>query len=282
MLDSPGNRASYFKELTLICNGDDDCTLHLKHGDSQKKLDDFITYTVPVRRAKRFCDNGLVDYRGMQDALFDYGYSARIRKNFIQNYHGLYDNGCTNITNLADASNKLEKFVTLCKNRYRSSKVMYVCFNTFVSRAFAKLTHSFNKPQWGHVICCLNSIPPIINRSSLYDFRRCVYHMTFPFNHSNSNTDRDPCSRALMKEIFITNFEELVTQISLFFNRCQRKYFPKKDRNLTVLCGLEKSLYLASELTPEVLNEMLHDVACSKSVTIDVKRDVCRAPIKKK
>lgn len=274
MLDCPGSQYSFFKELTLMCSGNEDCTVHLKHGIGETSLDDYVTYRVPVRRARRFIKNGNVDYKSMHEQLNRYGYSSNTRRNFIQNFHGLYDNCCTPFPDCNDLVKRIEAFVDICKHDYKVNHVVYMCFNSFISRSFSKLTNSFARPEWGHVICCMNSIPPLIRRSPMYDFRRCVYHMKFPSNYSNSVLDRDPCARAVMREVYSNNFDKLVKQISLFFDRCANKYFPKKDRTLCVSPNANKTLFLSTELSPLVLQELFSDVTHKKSVSIDVKKDI--------
>lgn len=277
MLDSPTKLNSEFKELTMMCSDSDELTVHLKHalvGEDSSSIDDFLTYRVPVKTAKRFMRNGDVDYRSMHDILFANGYDSRERKNFIQNYHGLYDrNGPTCFNSRRDLIERMEKFLYLCKRANNADHIAFICFNSYVMRAFASLIKPFAAPKWGYVIVCLNSIPPLKTRSSFYDFRRCVLHMPFPRNYSNSILDRDPCSKALMRELYISNFEFLLKQLRLFFDRCQAKYFPKKDSNLSITNDF-KSIFLTTELSPEVLQELLSDVANRKSVCVDVKRDV--------
>lgn len=274
MLDCPTSKNSFIKELTLTCDSKEDCTLHLKHGQDQTENDSFLSYRVPVEVARRFMKNGNVDYKLMHERLYELGYGSRTRKNFIQNFHGMYWNCCTTLSNTTDVVSRIETFVDTIKREHRVSKVLYVCFNSFISKAFAKLIYPFARSKWGHVVCCMNSIPPLIHRSHFYDFRRCVYHVTFPLNFNNAVLDRDPCSRAVSRELYSSNYEYLVKQLNLFFDRCECKYFPKMDRTLRVDSGSNKTLFLITELSPDVLNELFIDVTIKKSVSIDVKRDL--------
>lgn len=277
MLDPPGERASYIKELTLMCSDSDDCTVHAKlSGVGKRDLDEFLTYGVPVRRARRFLKYKPIDYKYMNDVLYKYGYGLRTRRTFLQNYHGMFEDCCTSHENISDVTNRIEKFVELNKRIYNCKEVVFITYNSYVFRAFHRLASSFLNPNKGSVLCCLNSIHPLIKRSPMYDYSRCVLHMTFPMNYTNSSCDKDPCARAVLKEVYKSNYDTLYSQISLFFNRCADNFFPKKDKILSVVPNVNKTLVLKSDINPELLQEIFDIVMHKKSVCIDVKRDILR------
>lgn len=263
-----------------MCNANEDCTIHMEHGDCNN-IDDYISFRVPVKRARRFRKHGVVDYRSMHKKLYDDGFCSRTRKTFIQNFHGLFDNCCTCVKSKREVKNRIERFIDIQKKTYGLSEVLYVCQNSYVAKAFSKLVGGaggFIGPIHGQIICCINSIFPLIERSELYDYRRCVYHMTFPSNYNNSVLDRDPCSRSVLKEVYMSNFDKLVTQISLFFDRCAQKYFPKQDKEFKVVVSVNKCLMLVTDMNPDLLHELCFDVSVRRTVSIDVKRDILNCP----
>lgn len=280
VLDSSSPFTS-IKEITLMCSGDEDCTLHLKHGDRIDRPDDFKTFRLPVKKAKQFLRYGEIDYKNLNKYLLKAGYDPRTRRCLAQNFHGMFENCCTTFRSTSEAVYRIEKFVNMCKRNYDVRYVIFVCNNSFILRSFARLVGSFATLEKGFLMCCINSIPPLIKRSEGYDFKRCVYHMTFPQNYLNSFCDRDPCSRAVLREVYSSNFDKLINQISLFFDRCETKYLPKKDFNLCVTPGVNKTIYLITELSPEVLQNMFDDIMNTKSVSIDVKNDLLRNLINK-
>lgn len=181
-------------------------------------------YGVPTTEIVRYYKSGHLRYSGLKKFLSEHGVVANRRKSFLSEFHGLFDNSCA-LKHVSDFYSRLYDYLQKLVIDSRCENVVMVCFETAVFDSFFELCADFLKHvsrEWNVRLTLFDAKAevPLRKRSYDYPFKRCVFHVAFPWRDENKNFDS--CCRAMMQECFDSNFSLLIFQMDLVFSFVSR------------------------------------------------------------
>lgn len=165
-----------------------------------------------------------------------------------RDFHYLLDNKCT-ISSLEEAVHRIMCFLLYLKSEFKLKSIVLTCFENNDFLALQNLLSPVLK-DWQKYsdlkigLLNLNSIIPIVIHANGYVFNRCAFHMSIPFDYVCGIQD-DMCSRAIIVEIFRSNFTLLFSQVVSFI--CGRR--TSRSERIRVNRGIERNLVIETDLS---------------------------------